>query len=329
MRRPDLFDLRAARRLLRALTPGGVVEDDVSASLEITQGGVDPPRMAAATLLEGRAIRPHVVEGEPTVRFGAFLDGTQRSHVVAFEGGVPIVFAQAAAVIRVRIDRRMRTWGGGAVIHRGLYVPRSMLSPGTWLALSRSGVPVTDTLADANEIPSAHPFELLRMAVHAAGARRQLLEAELAAQWCANEIAPLFIDGPLPRGDGSPCESVAVGVVTSHHTLYADAHDLKTILRLEEGERSSVLRVQGKRQRPVASWYLRLREPVGHQPTWGLVRVELALPEGDGPLDALPGRADEISRWILAEVVPLALPDGRWDRMVYGIRDCEEYLRVI
>jgi hypothetical protein len=35
-----------------------------------------------------------------------------------------------------------------------------------------------------------------------------------------------------------------------------------------------------------------------------------------------------VSRWILAERAPLALPDARWDRMVYGIRDCEEFLRA-
>ena len=40
-------------------------------------------------------------------------------------------------------------------------------------------------------------------------------------------------------------------------------------------------------------------------------------------------RADEISRWILAEKTPLALPDGRWDKMSYGVRDCEEFLRAI
>ena len=40
-------------------------------------------------------------------------------------------------------------------------------------------------------------------------------------------------------------------------------------------------------------------------------------------------RADEISRWVLAETSPLALPDGRWDKMSYGIREAEEFLRAI
>jgi hypothetical protein len=46
-------------------------------------------------------------------------------------------------------------------------------------------------------------------------------------------------------------------------------------------------------------------------------------------MHAIGDRADEVSRWIMAEASPLALPDARWDKMVYGIRDCEEYLRAV
>jgi hypothetical protein len=53
------------------------------------------------------------------------------------------------------------------------------------------------------------------------------------------------------------------------------------------------------------------------------VRVEIA-----DASDAVT-RADEISRWVLAESSPLSLPDGRWDKMAYGIRDAEEFLRAI
>jgi hypothetical protein len=59
-----------------------------------------------------------------------------------------------------------------------------------------------------------------------------------------------------------------------------------------------------------------------------LVRVEVAQPAAGGDAD-VGRRADEVSRWILAEVAPVALPDGRWDKMVYGVRDCEEFLRAV
>ena len=78
----------------------------------------------------------------------------------------------------------------------------------------------------------------------------------------------------------------------------------------------------------MASWYLRLRAATGHDPLWGLVRVEIAAPAARTSTKKLGERADEVSCWILAEALPLAVPDGRWDKMVYPIRDCEEFLRA-
>jgi hypothetical protein len=78
----------------------------------------------------------------------------------------------------------------------------------------------------------------------------------------------------------------------------------------------------------VASWYLRLREPSGRDPLWGLVRIEVAPPAA-AEAATIGRRADQVSRWVLAEASPLSLPDGRWDTMAYGIRDCEQFLRSI
>ena len=60
----------------------------------------------------------------------------------------------------------------------------------------------------------------------------------------------------------------------------------------------------------------------------GQLFLTVALPSSVRQGD-IAARADEVSRWILAEVSPLALPDSRWDKMVYGVRDCEEFLRAI
>ena len=73
----------------------------------------------------------------------------------------------------------------------------------------------------------------------------------------------------------------------------------------------------------------RLRDPAGRDPMWGLVRVEAALPDAADAPALLTRRADAISRALLAEVAPLALPDARWDKMVYPIRDCEQFLKAL
>mgnify|MGYP001765037969 CR=1 FL=1 len=59
------------------------------------------------------------------------------------------------------------------------------------------------------------------------------------------------------------------------------------------------------------------------------VTYSVLAPNAKGLEGALAARADEVSRWVLGEALPVALPDGRWDKMVYGIRDCESYLRAI
>ncbi|MBW3623067.1 MAG: hypothetical protein KY468_06605 [Armatimonadetes bacterium] len=43
----------------------------------------------------------------------------------------------------------------------------------------------------------------------------------------------------------------------------------------------------------------------------------------------LIGEADAISAWLMAERQPLASPGPRWDKLLYPIHDCEEYLRSI
>ena len=114
----------------------------------------------------------------------------------------------------------------------------------------------------------------------------------------------------------------------THRTLYAEGDALRAVLRLERGERSSVFRVTSPKRTPVASWYVRLRDARGRDPLWGLVRVEVAEQRGASERQ-WRDRADEVTRWVLAEALPLAVPDARWDKMVYGVRDCEEFLRAI
>jgi hypothetical protein len=114
-----------------------------------------------------------------------------------------------------------------------------------------------------------------------------------------------------------------VGVVKSHRTLYATRESLGVIMALQAGERAATFEIRPKHRTTVASWYLRLRDARGRDPFFGLVRVEIARDSWS------PGRADEVSRWVLAERAPVSLPDKRWSTMAYGIWDCEEYLRAL
>jgi hypothetical protein len=259
------------------------------------------------------------------VRFAGFLDGTQTSRVMQYVAGIPIVHASVAAVIRARFERRMRTWRE-PLVSRALYAPLGMLPDPVRSALIESGVEVFDTSAN-RDIESIHPFALQEAALTAIQRHRSALERELAEEWVRAGEAELLVDGGISESAEVARSVLAVGVVKTHQQLYVHGDDLLTLFSLRAGERSSVTRVSPRTRTAVMSWYLRLRDSGGRDPLWGLVRVECAVTEG-GAKD-VAARANAVSRWVLAEALPLALPDGRWDKMVYGIRDCEEFLRAI
>jgi len=328
---PDAASRAALRSLMERLPGISTVEG--SGTLE-TLTASDPPVLRSAQIVEGsslRAVRVPNFSRETTSQFGAFLDGAQKVQVVAHLLGTPIVFGTISAAVRVRVNRRLVTWE-----HRPPRVERRMLLPLKYLpALAdlRDSIAtfagsqwrvVDTTTADQNgDYPSQHPAVLLERAIRAVDRERDQIEDQLAEAWCETGEAPLYIDGGISRSARVASSSRAVGVIKSHRTLYVEGDALRIVLGLGKGERSSVFRVSPRSRSAVMSWYLRIRDAKGHDAMWGLVRVEVA--ECDRPAE----RADEISRWVMAETTPLSLPDGRWDKMAYGVRDCEEFLRAI
>ncbi len=324
---PAALNVRTVQRQLAALLPEARPAGTGERTLEIAGQGMDAPRLISATVLEKGPLRAHRVFDPPRVAFRAFLDGTQRSEVANYLGNVPIVVGRAAAVVRERRNRRMHTWGAPLVETR-VYCPRRLVETTAWTALqSAVGTALVDT-SDGEADLGAHPFALRDAAVHRVQAHREALEQRLAERWCAHESDPLFIDGGISGSEAVAGSGCPVGVVKSHLTLYVEGEALGVVAELPHRHRSSVFRVTSRKRTTVASWYLRLRDRAGRDPLWGLVRVELAYPAPEA-MDRIGERADEVSRWILAEASPLALPDARWDKMVYGVRDCEEFLRAI
>jgi hypothetical protein len=217
----------------------------------------------------------------------------------------------------------MTTWARGPLVRQAVFMPRRCVSADVVARFEAAGMDVVDTTAREQGDDAPHPLALQDLAYHAVQAAREEVEQRLAEAWCAAEHDYLFVDGGISGSERVAAAGCAVGVIKSHRTLYAEGDALAMVLGLPAGWRSSAFLVTSARRAAVASWYLRLRDPRGRDPLWGLVRVESARS------DDVTARADAVSRMVLAEATPLALPDARWDKMVYGIRDCEEYLRAI
>ena len=307
---------------LRALRESGVAGHAPQLTLEAQRTPDDAPRLEGAAPVETNGVEVRPVPGTPEAGFVAFLDGIQRSRVLAHVGGVPLVHGAVAAAVRQRVDRRPRTWETPIRSQR-LYAPLALLDPALVRALGDQ-VALRDT-AVAEDAGAAlqHPQEHTARALTAVQREREAVELALVGAWVQRGPGPLLVDGGISGSAEGARSDRVVGVVKSHRTLYADAAGLPRVLGLREGERTTAVQLHSPRRHPVASWYLRLREPVTRGPLFGLVRVEVAL-----GMD-LTARADRVSRWLLAERAPVSLPDARWDVMVYGVRECEQYLSAI
>jgi hypothetical protein len=258
------------------------------------------------------AWRP-VAGSEPWPEPLAFLDGVQRSQLVAYAGTAPLVAAEVAAAVRERRDRRLVT----------VLEARRTLLLGRPEAIAAAGdlPPGLDTVALPTDEPP-HPVRDLVNAARALDRARGALELALGDRFRARSDGWLLIDGALSDSPVWAADRRMIAVSRSHATLPFDGRDLERFLRLPMGHRTSIYAPETRSLAPVRQWALRLWPWEGKDVFHGLVRVEVA------PDNATPELADTFSRRLLAERAPISTPDHRWDRLVYGIHSVERYLRA-
>lgn len=339
---PVVGGLRDVLRVLRPIVGAGAIDAAGRAEpLERFATRGDPPTVATCIALdESDAI--DLLEDSapfPAVGVDAFLDGVQRSRVVGYVEGSPIVFATVAAVIRERADRQLTTWRAPAVRHLVL-AERETVGEHVWDALTASGVATYDLTDESGA--AVHPLATRLRAIDRVNTERETLERRLAAEWCRDEVRWLWIDGGISGNLAIDAGATAFGVVKSHTTLYGEPLAIRRALALTLGQRSPLFLVTHRARRGVASWYLRVHDARDGDPLHGLVRVEVAPPDSlfgasDPSRDTvdpeavrwLSSRADQLSRWILADRAPVALPDPRWDTLSYGVYACEQFLKAL
>jgi hypothetical protein len=298
------------------LAAGGTV-----ATLPVSRARVPQPvdaPFASADLIEDTVV--HAIDVGPaldTPPVAAFLDGIQRYGVAGRLGLVPVVRAHVAAAALARLD--------GDLIARELAEEEFVVAPldrlpGVALRhLEEVGVPLLNSAAGDRP----HPIVDVYLAARIVESRREAVELEVGRRYLESSGQGwLVVDGSLSGYDESDDVSRLLGVVKSHETQFLDGADLGTALTLPSGFRTTVFarRVGGRRR--VYTWYLRLWPSEGHDLLYGLVRLE--RPAFDSVLEEV----DDLSRWILSERAPLSAPDERWDRLLYPIRQVEEYLRA-
>jgi hypothetical protein len=302
------MQLDALRRALaaRGLSPASMVP-------EASGGRVEEASIQLATLLEGERLQSIPVSARPSAPDPlAFLDGIQRSEVVAYAGSSPIVVAQIAAAVRERRGRRLHT----------VMEDRQTVALARPSALAQAGVVLQGFVPIAlPEEDGAHPVRDLVLAARALDRARGALELALGDRYRTRSDSWLVVDGALSESPRWSADPHMVAISKSHSILPFEGEALERYLRLPPAHRSSVYQPKTRSLAPVCAWGLRLWPWEGRDLLHGLVRVEVA------PINGSSQAADTISAWLMAERAPLGLPDPRWDRLLYGIHSVEQYLR--
>ncbi|MEO8452504.1 MAG: hypothetical protein ABI647_22110 [Gemmatimonadota bacterium] len=299
-------------RLRRAL--GGLGMTSASALPAAVEGRTDEYRLVPSEVVEGTVVRAIAV-GAPTAcpEPIGFLDGVQRYELAAYVETSPIVYAEIAAAVRERRGRELRTV---VTKRRALLLGRAGVLAA---AGAEAGHAVRVPLEEEGPI---HPLQELENARKAIDRARAELEREVGYEYRTGSDGWLVVDGSLWESEAWSHDPHTIGVSKSHATLPFEGEALSTYLRLPVGHRSSAFAPKSRRFTRVYAWGLRLWAWEGKDLLHGLVRVEAAA--GDITL----ARADEISRWLMAERAPVSRPDPRWDRLLYGVASVERGLKA-
>ena len=302
----NLADLRRGLAA-RGLTVASAVPEASGGRSE--EACIRPARLVESPRLEWRELGPAEAWVEPI----AFLDGVQRSELVAYAGAAPVVVGVVAAAVRERRERRLLT----------VLEARALLLIARPEALTRVGdlAERFRTVALPVDEPP-HPVRDLANASRALDRARGALELDLGERYRRQSSNWLVVDGALTESPLWAADPRMVGVSKSHATLPFDGPDLDRFLRLPYRCRSSIDSPETRTLTPVREWALRLWSWEGKDVFHGLVRVQVS------PDNGTPAMADSVSRRLMAERAPPSTPDPRWDRLLYGIHSVESYLRA-
>jgi hypothetical protein len=254
-----------------------------------------------------------------------FLDGIQRQRILYYEGIIPVFYAYLSAVVRSRVNRKMSCLSrtNSLVQRDALYAPLRYVDAE---GLHQHGIPLHDIQA-GEPLPS-HPV-LIQLTANRISSDREKLERELAEtwlRWLSKERQEdwLVVDGSIRTSSAMASAARVIGIVKTSVGVERElsTEQTKVVYGLRKAERTSVFVIQHRKHAPVYSWFLRLHDPTKGSLLYGLLRVEMPAEE------SLLKHVDSLSAWILEDRVPLAVPDTRYDRLLYPLRDCEQYLRA-
>jgi hypothetical protein len=253
-----------------------------------------------------------------------FMDGIQRTILIGYKEApryvtvVPIHFHISGAVI-IEYDAQSgeHKLVEGPVYMTKVLVPSKKIMSSDFLA--KYGDELEETI-DVSK-PSWDFAELRRKAMSKSRLIRWNLEVELLEKFLAENNTVIVVDGLIPARRSLLQNENVIGVVKEHREQYLERRDEIEVLKMDEGFRSRLSQIErqvGEDKYPIYFFYLKLHK-INPDPFHGLVRVELN-PKISREIDAISATIYDLRD-------PIATATIAWDRKIYPIYLCEQYLK--
>ena len=266
--------------------------------------------------------------------FSYFLDGIEKKRILCYYRSIPFIYGYVAGAILKRTDKKIHSCDTEKS-EGVLYIPvkEDKDAPEHYLDLTEiKGISNYKNIGEIvqkgniKDYPR-YPEEFIKQAHSEIQEQRRKIESDLTDTWIDSgfDDGMLFVDGTLNTKSKKVLESSkVVGVVKSHGVNYFSFEEMYELYNMKKGERSAVFQPydNSENKKDIYTWYLRIHSDNRNGVNdFGIVRVEIPAKSD------LLSRVDEISSWILLETKPVGFPASRWDRMIYPIKYCEDYLK--
>ena len=265
--------------------------------------------------------------------FNYFLDGIERKRVLFYHNFIPVTYGYMSAAI-IKRENKIMSSAEFMDTKEFLYLPfvedgdepEFYFKVDDFLSYEIYPFNIGTKSKNDEDYPKT-PQALAKRAHSAIQENRRKMESSLAKKWLkekSNSKDWLFVDGGLTSITTEVLDnSNVVGVIKSHNVQFFDYKDQCKLYKLKKGQRSCVFQpLDGNnKEKKVFSWYMKLHENNRGSIDFGLIRIEIPAKQ------QLLSKVNQISQWILLEAKPVAFPASRWDRMIYPIKYCEDYLK--
>ena len=227
----------------------------------------------------------------------------------------PVHYATVACAILKRDDRQLAPFLRPLKADLVL-VDLSNLDEGDVIERYNGEIEIIDTKPTS----SSYMDRRLAAITHAALVKREMQEEGLLA--CSDHREPgilIGIDGPLSNIHGAAGMPGVIGIVPAEPEVLGPGN---AVLGCPFMARSAL----DSTKSPPA-FYLRLRDPAGRNPDFGLMRVELGLTADGGKPDET--WASDVASILFKERLPVDTHSRGWDKSIFALQHAGRYIDTL